>query len=450
MNSDIKNNLAKGSVAKKLAFFTLPFLLSNLVQALYNVADMLIVGNFSGAAAMSGVNNGGQITFVLTHIIVGLCMGATVLIGQYVGANNDDGLKKTLMTTLTLLFAAAVVITIVTLIFKNDFLRLIQTPEESFAESESYLTVTSIGLIFIFGYNAFGAILRGMGDSKRPLYFALAACVTNIILDLIFVAAFGWGTFGAAVATVISQALSMFLCIYYMKVSTFPFDFRLSSFKIYKNTLKMILKIGMPTCVQNGIVSISFLFIAGIVNTVGGTAGAAAAGAVLRFNSFAFMPTLAIGLSVGTMCAQNIGANRLDRAVKSCKIGILFSFIISGAIFVMSQLFPAQIVSVFGDDPEVIAYGVEYLRSLSYDYLVIPFVFCVNGLLIGGGHTVFTLVNSILSSILFRIPLCWFLGITLDWGLFGIGLGIPLAGAGVTLMIIGYLLTGRWKRNLVK
>jgi putative MATE family efflux protein len=446
----LENNLSEGSVFKKLVLFALPFFVSNIIQSFYNVADMLIVGNFCGAESMSGVNIGGQVTFILTNMIVGLCAGATVLIGQYVGSNNRDALKRVTATTITLLVVLALTITAIMLILKGQALNWIQTPAKSYAESDRYLTVTVTGLIFIFGYNALSAILRGMGDSKHPFYFVSAACVTNVILDLLFVAVFQWAAFGAALATVLSQALSMFLCIAYMIKNDFQFDFKRSSYHIYKDQLALIFKIGLPTSVQNGVTSLSFLFITAIVNVVGGVSASAGVGAVGKFNSFAFMPTMAISASVSTMSAQNIGAHRMDRAILSCRIGTVFAVCTSYLFFALVQLFPTQIVGLFGNDPAMIRDGAIYIRTFSFDFLVIPFTFCINGFLIGGGHTLFTLINSLIAAVLLRAPVCYFFGVVMEWGLPGVGLGAPVASAGALCVIIGFLLSGRWRRNAVK
>jgi putative MATE family efflux protein len=447
--AEIENNLSRGNVFTKLVLFALPFLASNIVQSFYNVADMLIVGNFSGTGSMSGVNIGGQVTFILTNTVIGLCIGATILIGQYVGANDRIGLKRVTATIITLLLLLGVGITALMLIFKGPVLRLIRTPPESYAESDRYLWVTVTGIVFIFGYNALSAILRGMGNSKHPFYFVAIACVTNIVLDLIFVAVLHWAAFGAALATVISQALSMFLCIGYMVRNGFQFDFKFSSFKIYGDQLGRIIKIGLPTCIQNGITSISFLFITAIVNVVGGVSASAAVGAVGKFNSFAFMPTLAMSASISAMAAQNIGAGRLDRAVQTCRIGTAFSVAVTWLFFVFVQIFPAPILRIFGNDPAMIQDGIIYLRSFSFDFLLIPFIFCINGFLLGGGHTLFTLINSIFSSVLLRAPVCYLFGVSAGWGLLGVGMGAPVASAGVLLVIIGYLFTGKWKHNAV-
>ena len=448
-NKNMENNLSEGSVLKKMILFALPFLVSNIVQSFYNVADMLIVGNFCDSASMSGVNIGGQVTFILTNIVIGLSMGATVLIGQYVGAGNRDALKKVTATIITLLLAVGLVMTVLMLIFKNPVLHLIRTPEESFAESDRYLAVTVVGIVFIFGYNALSAILRGMGDSKRPFYFVLAACITNIVLDLLFVAVFKWSAFGAALATVISQAMSMFLCVWYMIKNGFIFDFKPRSFKINKTQLGLIFKIGLPTCIQNSITSFSFLFLTAMVNIIGGVSASAAVGAAGKIASFAFMPALALSASVSTMSAQNIGANRLDRAVKACQIGCIASAVITFVLFAVVQAFPRQLLMLFGDDPQMVIDGVEYLRYFSYDFLIIPFVFCINGLLIGGGHTMFTLRTNIFSAVVLRVPFCYLLAVVFNQGIAGVAISTPLASFGTVLIIIAYLFTGKWKRNVI-
>jgi putative MATE family efflux protein len=446
----ISNDLSRGSVLSKLVLFALPFLASNVIQSLYNVADILIVGNFAGTESMSGVHIGGQVTFILTNTVIGLCVGATVLIGQDLGAGNRGALKRCTATIITLLVIMGVLISGGMLFFKGAVLRLIRTPAESYAESDRYLTVTVIGIIFIFAYNAFAGILRGMGNSKQPFYFVLAACVTNIVLDLVFVALFHWDAFGAALATVISQALCVVLCVIYMVRNNFQFDFKPRSFRIYGDQLSLIVRVGLPTCIQNSVTSISFLFITAIVNIVGGVSASAAVGAFSKFTSFAFMPTIAMSASVSAMSAQNFGAGRADRAVQACRIGILFSAIITWTFFALVILFPEAVLRIFGDDPRMLRDGVAYARSFAWDLLIIPFVFCINGFLIGGGHTLFTMINSLLSSVILRIPVCYLLGVTLGWGMRGVGMGAPVASAGVLAVIIMYLFTGRWKHNAVR
>lgn len=445
---NFENNLSEGNVVRQLIMFSLPFLVSNIIQSLYSVADMLIVGQFSGTISMSGVNIGSQITMILTNIVVGLCTGGTILIAQYLGAKRREDMKETTATLMTTLLIAAIILTVGMLIFKDPILHAIQTPVESYEEASRYLTVTVIGLIFIFGYNVFSAIMRGMGDSKRPLYFVAIACATNVVLDLILVAKFDMGALGAAIATVISQAVSMITCIVVMVRNDFVFDFKPSSFRINREKMMRIFRLGAPSAIQNGITSISFLIITTLVNTIGGVNASAAVGVVAKFNGFAIMPAVAMGASVSTMCAQNIGAGKWDRAQKTCQIGTTIAVAISVIIFAVAQLFPEQILMIFNDDKDMIAYGVQYMRTFCFDYLLVPFVFCINGMFIGAGHTTFSLINNMLSAIILRVPAAIIFGLVMGMGLMGVGLGGPVASFGSLILILWFLFSGRWKENV--
>lgn len=446
--SQFQRNLSEGNVAKQLIFFAVPFILSNLIQSLYNVADMIIVGQFSGTVSMSGVNIGGQITFIITNLVIGLAAGATVLIAQYLGAGQQKELEETIGTLFTVLILAAVLFSALMIVLRVPILRLIQTPAESFDEANRYLTITMAGTIFIFGYNALSAVMRGMGDSKRPLYFVGVACAVNVGLDLLMVKQWGMGASGAALATVISQAASMILCILYLKVNDFVFSFRLSAFGFHKERLKMLLKIGIPTSVQSFASSLSFLFLTTMVNGLGVTASAAV-GAVGKFNGFAILPAVAISNSVAAMSAQNIGAGKLDRAKKTFFIGLALSFSFSTIIFTLSRIFPEEILSIFADDADLVAAGKVYLTYFGLDYLVVPFFFNLNGLFNGSGHTTFSLINGSMAAILVRIPACYFFGAICGFGLGGYGLGAPCASLAASLVGFGYFFSGQWTKSTI-
>ncbi len=445
--SKIGNDLSEGNVVKQLIMFSLPFLAANIIQSLYSVADMMIVGRFSGTASMSGVNIGSQVTFIITNLVFGLCTGGTVLIGQYMGAKRQEDLKETVATLMTMLLSAAVIMTIVMSATKDQILRLIQTPAEAYAEARSYLAITLLGLVFIFGYNVFSAIMRGMGDSKRPFYFVTIACVTNIVLDLVLVGIFNMGATGAAIATVFSQAVSMITCIFVMVKNNFVFDFKPSSFRIKKQKLTKIFALGTPSAIQNGITSLSFMIITVLVNVIGGVNASAAVGVVGKFNGFAIMPAVAMSASISTMSAQNIGAGKWDRAISVCKIGTGVATVISICIFALAQLFPAEILRLFNDNQEMIAYGIQYMRTFSCDYLIVPFVFCINGLFVGAGHTTFSMLNNMLSAVGLRIPASVIFGAMLHMGLFGVGLGAPVASFGSLIVILIFLVSGKWRTN---
>ncbi len=444
-----QKNLAKGNVAKQLILFAIPFIISNLIQTLYSVADMVIVGQFNGTYSMSGVNIGGQVTMLLLNVAIGISTGGTIMIAQSVGAEKTKQLQKIIGTLLTSLIVAALIMTLLMLVLKDPILRLIHTPEESFAEASTYLVVTALGTVFIFGYNALSAIMRGMGDSKSPLIFVTIACFTNIVLDLLLVGGLHQGAFGAAIATVFSQALSMLLCILYLKKRKFVFDFNIRSFRVDKLHLQGILKLGIPLTIQNVITNLSFLFMTTLVNYIGVTASAAV-GAVGKYNGFAILPALAMNAAISAMVAQNIGAEREDRAIKTMLTGMGIAYLISVTIFILTRLFPEEILMMFSSDPELIQIGVPYLFAFSFDYLLVPAAFCLIGFFIGTGHTTFSLINNIMSSIVIRIPAAYLLSSVFGLGLKGVGMAVPFASACTLIMSIWFFFSGKWKKKTVR
>ena len=444
-----ENNLAEGNVVKQLILFSLPVLISNIIQSLYSTVDMLIVGQYAGEVAMSGVNIGGQVSFIITNMVFGLSVGATVLIGQYKGAEDRKSMHEVIATLLVSLMVAAAVLTVVMIALVDPILYAIQTPVESFQEAKNYFIISMLGTVFIFGYNALSALMRGLGDSKNPLIFVAIACGVNIILDLLFVAQFKMGAAGAAWATIISQAISMILCIVYLSKNNFIFDFSLESFKSFsKKQLKLILKIGIPTSIQNVASGLSFLFLTTLVNTMGVMASAAV-GAVGKLNGFAILPGIAMSTSISAMSAQNIGAKKYKRASKTMYTGAAIALGISIVIFALVGIFPESCMKMFGSDPEFIQCGVDYIKSFKYDYLIAPVFFCFNGLFIGSGHTTFSLVNGILSSILFRIPASFLFGMVMKMGLEGVGLGAPVASVAAFILCVIFYATGKWKKIVI-
>ncbi|MDD6261773.1 MAG: MATE family efflux transporter [Clostridiales bacterium] len=445
--ASFQNDLTQGSVTKKLIRFSLPFLLSNLIQALYSVADMLIVGWIRGDTAISGVSLGSQITMLVTNLVVGFTVGGTVLISQYFGAKKHRDVNEAIGTLFSLLIGASVLLTAVFMLLADPLLTLLKTPKEAFDEAHSYLFICLCGTIFIFGYNAVSSILRGLGDSKSPFWFVMIACVANIGLDFLFVGALGRSSDGAALATVIAQAISLVLSIIWLIKRGFSFDFKPKSFIPKMDKVKLIFKLGLPSSIQNTISSISFMLMTALANNYGGVDASTAIGVVGKFNSFAILPAIAMSSSVSSMAGQNIGAGYFDRAKKTMWIAIRISFAISAVIFVLVQLFPEYIIRIFTDTPGVIELGIDYMRAFAFDYLLVAFFFCFNGLIIASGHTVFSLINGVLCSILLRMPVAWLLGYVFDFGMTGIGAGAPAATLGSIILCGWFIFSGRWKAN---
>ena len=447
-NPQFQTDLTEGKVALKLLKFSAPFLLSMLIQQSFAMADMLIVSFFSGEVAVAGVNNGGQMVFLAISIAIGLSIGGTILIGQYYGAKRMEEVQKTAATMLTGLLLASVVMAVLFICASGSLLRLIRVPGESFHEAQRYMIISMAGLPFIFMYNAISAILRGLGDSKRPLYFIAGAGVINIILDLILVAGFGHGAAGVAIATVTAQICSVVVSAIYLARSGFMFDFKLKSFVIHRDKLRLVLKLGIPTSLSQVAVNFSFLLMTTLVNGYG-VHVSAAAGLAGRFNGFAIMPMLAVSQSVSMMCAQNFGANQVDRALKTMKAGMLISTAIGVPLFLFVQFYARQIMGVFTNSGAVIDAGSIYMRAFSWDYVVVPVLFCFFGLIQGAGHTHITMINTIITSVAIRVPMAILLSQTFGLGLFGVGLAAPAASVGGVIFLSIYILGGRWRRVVI-
>ena len=449
MENKLERNLTEGSVFKQLLRFCLPFLLSNFLQAMYGVTDTLVVSWFAGSHTVSGVTIGGQINMVSMNFAIGFTVGGTVLISQYFGAGKREDLNRTIGTMFTILGILSVIITAVVIIFARPILTLMGTPQESFSEAYLYLVICMCGTIFTFGYNAVSAILRGMGDSKSPLYFVLIAGIVNTLLDLPFVGVFGWGAAGDAASTIMAQALSLFLAVRYLKKKKFVFEFKRSSFRIDREQLRKIFKIGLPNSVQNVVVGLSFIAMTMLVNQYGVDASAAV-GIAGKLNGFAILPAIAMSSSVSSMAAQNIGAGKYDRARKILHAGIMLAFPIGLAFFCLAFFAPEMVMRIFTNESEVLAFGADYLRLFSLDYVVVSFLFCINGLLMGAGMTSFTMINGILSSVALRIPAAYLCSVVFGMELRGVGLGAPVASLGALAIAFIYYKSGRWTRqNLV-
>lgn len=451
MADKFRQDLTKGSVTKQLMKFAVPFLLSNLLQALYSVADMIIVGYFRGPIGITGVNIGSQINILVTGAALGLAVGGTVLIAQYAGAHKFDDQRKTIGTLFTLYMVIGVVMTAVMLIFGKPLLDVLGTPKEAYGEAESYYDICMAGLIFLFAYNVISAILRGMGDSKRPLYFVLIAAIGNIVGDYILCGKFAMGAAGAAYATVGAQALSVILSLIYLFKNKFFAEYHFSDFKIDKEKAKMLLKIGLPSSVQQVVVSFSFLTLTALVNSLPNALIASACqGIGGKVNSFAILPAIAMSSAVSSMAGQNIGAGEIDRAKKTMFAGMKIAFLISAFVFAIVVAFPDFIIGLFDKTPETIETGRTYLRFIAIDYLLVPFVFCMNGLAIGAGYTNFALFNACFSSIMVRVPLAYLVVKVSTLGFDGVGLATGLASAASIIVGIIFISSGKWKKPKIR
>ena len=447
MADKFRQDLTQGSVTKQLMKFAVPFLLSNLLQAFYSVADMIIVGRLCGTHGITGVNIGSQINILVTGAAFGLAVGGTVLIAQYGGAKKFDEQRKTIGTLFTAYMILSVICTAVMLLLGTTLLDVLKTPQVAYTEAENYYNICMAGLIFMFAYNVISAILRGMGDSKRPLYFVLIATIVNIIGDIILVGPFKMGAAGAAYATVSAQALSVVLSLIYLAKNHFFVGFKKSDFRIDREKMKMLLKLGLPSSVQQVVVSFSFLTLTALINSLpNADIASACQGIGGKVNSFAILPALAMSSAVSSMAGQNIGAGEFARAKKTMMTGMGIAFGISVFVFAIVQIFPGPIISLFDTNPEVISIGSEYMRFIALDYIFVPFVFCMNGLAIGAGYSNFALFNAFFSSILVRVPFAYLVVNFTDLGFNGIGLATGLASLASIVVGAIFVCTNKWKK----
>lgn len=448
MSNKIQKDFTQGSIGRHLIQFSLPFMLSNFIQACYGVADMLIVGRLCSTAALSGVNNGAQICNLLNMMISGLMVGGTILVGQYFGAKKEKDVSETIGTMFSVMMIIGAVLTVGMMLLSDVVIRVLKVPGEAVEYTKDYLNVCLMGTLFIFGYNAISAVQRGMGESKKPLYFVTIACILNIGLDLWLVGPLNMGPKGAALATIIAQGVSMLLAAVYLGTHNFVFDFKFKSFAIKRDKLRLLLKVGIPSSVQSTISNLSFLILTSIVNGFGVQASAAV-GIVGRFNSFAILPAVAMSSSVSAIVAQNIGARRYGRAKKSLWYGVGMAMVLGVIVFSIAQIFSDQIMMMFMNeyDEQVILYGRQYMRTFSFDYVLVPFAFCFNGLLNGAGYTKFTLVNNVFSAIIFRVPVALFLSKT-AMQLAGVGLAAPAATLAGGVVALVFIISGKWMNSV--
>jgi putative MATE family efflux protein len=438
--------LTRGNEARLIFNFAMPMLLGNLFQQLYNIVDTIIVGNFLGKEALAAVGASFPIVFTLISLIIGVASGGTIVIAQYFGARDHDSVRRAIHTMYIFLTVASVLLTLVGIPLTEEIFRLIRLPEEIMPEATTYLGIYLSGLIAFFGFNATSAILRGLGDSKTPLYFLMISTFFNIGFDLLFIVVFEWGIAGAAIATVVSQAGAFATAILYLNRNHKLIDFNLRQYRFDRKIFWQSLRIGLPTGFQHTFVSLGMMAIMAIVNTFGTNVIAGYSGAI-RIDSLAILPAMNFSAALSTFVGQNIGAGRSDRVRRGLIATLLMSSGVSVVVMAVVILFKYQLMAMFTDDTEVIRIGGEYLVIVSSFYLLFTAMFKINGVLRGAGDTLIPMFITLTSLWIIRIPFAWIFSRSL--GETGIWWSVP-AGWGVGLLLsFLYYLTGRWKTRAV-
>ncbi len=439
-------DLTEGREGKLILWFTVPMLIGNVFQQLYSFVDSIVVGQFVGKEALAAVGASHPIIFSIISFIIGITIGGTIVIAQYYGAKDMISLKKAIDTIYIFVFASSLLVSVIGIIFSGVILKLLGTPEDMLQEALIYIRIFLAGLIFLFGFNATSAILRGLGDSKTPLYFLIFATVSNLFLDLLFVIVFHWGIAGAALATVISQAGAFFATIWYLNRTHSFMKFKLSAMAFDTKIFYESVRIGLPTGFQQTFVSIGMAALLKIINTFG-TNVVAAYTAAGRIENLAVLPAMNFSQALSTFVGQNIGANKLSRVKSGLNATLLISTLVSVSMSILIILLRRPLMKLFTSDDYVIFHGIQYLLIVGTFYTAFNIMFVLSGVLRGAGDTIIPMFITLFSLWIIRIPAAYFLSGRM--GVTGIWWAIPTGWiAGMAFSYL-YYLRGSWKKKSV-
>ena len=399
----MEKNLTNGSVFKNIIYFSLPYLLSYFLQTLYGMADLFIIGQYEPVEATTAVSIGSQVMHMLTVMIVGLAMGTTVCIGQAVGAGNKKRISACIGNTVTLFAGVSIVITVILLLLVRPIVHVMSTPDKAVDGTVNYLTICFVGIPFITAYNIISSIFRGLGDSKSPMYFIAVACAANIGLDYLFIGAMRLGPAGAALGTTISQAISVIVSLAVILKKNSGISVKKADLHPVGSVMGDILKIGVPVALQDGFIQVSFIVITIIANKRGLT-DAAAVGIVEKIISFVFLVPSTMISTVSALGAQNIGAGKPERAVKTLKYAMLIAVSFGFIVTVLVQFLAEPTVGLFTPDKAVIVSGGQYFRSYILDCMLACVHFCFSGYFCACGKSGISFLHNFLSIIFVRIP----------------------------------------------
>jgi len=440
-------DFTSGHEGKFILKFAVPMLIGNIFQQLFSVVDSIFVGIFIGTEALAAVGASFPVIYVMLSVIIGLVMGTTIVISQHFGAKNMEKVKRAIDTMYIYSVIIGAITTIVGILISEPILRLVDLPEELMPQATLYLKVYLSGILVYFGFNGTCAALRGLGDSKTPLYFLIIASIANIILVVLFVGVFKWGVGGAALATLLANAIAFGLAAWWLNKTHKLIRISIKGLTFDKEIFLQSLRIGLPTSVQQTLVAMGGIALINIVNKFG-TAVIAGYSVAIRLESLALAPAISFSQALSAFVGQNIGANKSERI----KTGLIATMKIAGIVTILITMFliifSNAIMGLFTDDLEVIRVGNQYLTTVSIFYFVFTMMFIYNGLARGAGDTFIPMIISLISLWLIRIPFAWYF--SEKFGAQGIWWSIP-AG-----WMIGYMLsyfyykTGRWKtKNVV-
>ena len=419
-----KTNFTEGKILGPLFKFALPILMAMCLQALYGAVDLLIVGQFAQAGDVSAVATGSQMLQMITVVITGLAMGTTILLGQAIGKGQKEEASNIVGSSIVFFAIVSAVLTIFMLVINRPFTVIMQAPPEAFNQTMSYVFICSLGITFIVAYNAVGSILRAIGDSKTPLYTVFMASVFNVGGDLFFVAVLHMGAAGAAIATVMAQALSVVLCLMFLRRKKLIFSLRKENISFQGHIIKRIFSLGFPVALQDALVGVSFLAINSIVNSLGVVASAGV-GVAEKICAFVMLVPSSFSQSLSVFVAQNIGAGKRVRARKAMLCGMGMSLMAGVVMSYASLFYGSNLAGIFTANEDIVYAAADYLKAYSIDCLLVSFLFCFIGYFNGSGQTKAVMVQGILGAFCVRIPVSYYMSKLPHTSLFKIGLATP-------------------------
>lgn len=439
-------DLTTGNVTKLLLSFAFPLFISNALQAVYNIVDMIVVGQYIGGAGMSAVSIGGDILHLLTFVAMGFSSAGQVLIARDVGSKRLDQVQKTIGTMFTFLLSISVLVSIGCYFIRFDILRWINTPAESYAFTMDYTVTCIAGLFFIYGYNIVSAILRGMGDSRRPFIFIAIAAMLNIVLDIVFVAGCGMEVFGAALATVISQAGSFIISLIYLyrRRESFGFDFKPKSFRIDSSALKPLVALGIPMAIQSAAINLSKIVLMSWINLFG-VVYSALAGVYNKINVMINIVSNSFTTAGSSMVGQNLGAKQYERVPKIMKTVGTCTLFVSTIFTIVIVCFQGSIYQLFTSDEAVLANAYILLIPIILNFYGAATRSIAFSLINGSGNTKLNYAVAILDGMISRIGIAALLGFVLNVGCQGFWYGDAIAGFIPFVIGMCYFLSGKWK-----
>lgn len=445
-------DLTQGSPLTGITLFAIPLLLGNLAQQLYNTVDAIVVGQYIGDDALGAVGLAGPVLNLMIVLFMGISTGATIVVSQYFGAKDREGLSAAVGTTVMLTFLCGMVMTVLGMVFSRPLLVLLDTPESMLDMSAAYLTVIMAGITGMAFYSILSGVLRGLGDSVSPLIYLLIASVLNIVLDIGFITLLGMKTEGVAWATIIAQGVSAVLCYRKLARMTDTLELTRRTLKVQKPIMKRIVQLGLPAGMTQMIFSLSSILVQSLTNSLGPNVVTACT-AVMRVDGFAMMPNFTFGIAATTFTGQNVGARRMDRVHQGAKDTLMLGLGVSTVLTVCILLFGRQLMNVFTQTETIVNYGVNMLQILAVGYIAFSVTQTLTGVMRGAGETVLPMWISIITTVIIRMPIAYIWAYLTRSPEFPAGDPTCLYGSLLIAWLLGCLMTsvvyvkGRWKRK---